>query len=71
MFVNANKNFALTHDPRLYETMIVNNVQWNLNDNGNMSGRRGELWVNGREGWQWTVVRVGTICYRICKQQVL
>ena len=49
MFVNANKNFALTRDPRLYETMIVNNVQWNLNDNGNMSGRRSELWVNGRE----------------------
>lgn len=49
MFVNKDKNFDLTRDPRLYETMIVNNVQWSLNDNGNMSGRRGELWINGRE----------------------
>ncbi len=44
------KNFELTRDPRLYETIIVNNMQHSLNDNnGNMSGRREELWIGGRE----------------------
>lgn len=47
MFMDNDYN--LTRDPRLYETMIVNNVQHNLNSNGNMSGRHDELWVNGRE----------------------
>ena len=43
------KDGNLTRDPRLYETMIVNNMRHSLNDNGNMSGRCEELWVNGRE----------------------
>jgi hypothetical protein len=48
MFMDQNYN--LTRDPRLYETIIVNNMQMSLNsDNGDMSGRRAELWVNGRE----------------------
>lgn len=50
MFVDADNNFALTRDPRLYETMIVNGVLKTLNDNGNMSGDRTELWVNGNDG---------------------
>lgn len=49
MFVAPNKDFALTRDPRLYETIIVNGVQKTLNDNGNMSGNRTELWVNGND----------------------
>lgn len=50
MFVNPDKNFDLTRDPRLYETMIVNGVQTTMNDNGNYSGRRYENWVEGTDG---------------------
>lgn len=50
MFVNPNKDFEMTRDPRLYETMIVNGVQATMNDNGNYSGRRTENWVNGQDG---------------------
>ena len=50
MFVNPNKDFELTRDPRLYETMIVNGVQKTMNDNGNYSGRRYENWVEGTDG---------------------
>ncbi len=47
MFMDSKYN--LTRDPRLYETIIVNNMQMSLNDNGDMSGRHAELWVMGRE----------------------
>lgn len=50
MFVNPDKNFEQTRDPRLYETMIVNGVQMTMNDNGNYSGRRYENWVEGQDG---------------------
>lgn len=49
MFVNPDKDWELTRDPRLYETIIVNNVPVHLADNGNMSGRRTETWINGRD----------------------
>ncbi len=50
MYVNPANNFALTRDPRLYETMIVNGVQKTMNDNGNYSGDRYETWMNGNQG---------------------
>ena len=50
MFVNPSKNFELTRDPRLYETMIVNGVQKTMNDNGNYSGNRYENWYKGTNG---------------------
>lgn len=50
MFVDPDHDFALTRDPRLYETMIVNGMLVNLNDNGNMSGRRYEIWSQGEDG---------------------
>lgn len=40
----------LTRDPRLYETIIVNQLPMSLDwTSGNMSGRFAELWVMGRE----------------------
>lgn len=47
MFMDSKYN--LTRDPRLYETIVVNNLPMSLNDNGDMSGRFAELWVKGRE----------------------
>lgn len=48
MFMNT--DWTLNRDPRLYETIIVNNVQQSLNEEtGKMGGRREELWVNGRD----------------------
>lgn len=41
---------VLTRDPRLYETMIVNQAPQSLSwSNGDMSGRYNELWAMGRE----------------------
>lgn len=50
MYVNPSKNFELTRDPRMYETIIVNGVQKTMNDNGNYSGDRYETWMNGSQG---------------------
>ena len=49
MFTEIGNSKALTRDPRLYETMIVNGTLNQMDASGSMSGRPVETWVNGND----------------------